>query len=252
MGVGAVFISTLAVTKLPEPTSPPETQEALLTLTLQPIVSFIILGSILVRKSSFQYACSEDFSPILDGLSIPLFTLSHRIGTHMLSVRQTLSSMPVPDWLYNVRRADDPPVSKANDVETGKGASVHTLTMVNECIEGGLASVEDLASIAAPTLVVNDTYNIYEGATPKEKPSTVSVNLFDADNLLTARQSTLNIANTHMNELGSVEGVQTSQVVRSPVEPVMGHLSPVSRSRTGGGENNIRSWSPTLAPGSRT
>jgi hypothetical protein len=50
MGVGAVFISTLAVTKLPDPASPPQTQEDLLALTLQPIVSFVVLCSIFTRE----------------------------------------------------------------------------------------------------------------------------------------------------------------------------------------------------------
>jgi hypothetical protein len=61
------------------------------------------------------------------------------------------------------------------------------MTIVNEGNEGGLASVEDdLASIVAPTLVVNDKYNIYEDVTPTEKPSTVSIILFASENMLTA------------------------------------------------------------------
>jgi sodium/hydrogen antiporter len=49
MGVGAVFISTLALTRLPEPHDPPQNQQELLAATLQPIVSFVVLGSILIR-----------------------------------------------------------------------------------------------------------------------------------------------------------------------------------------------------------
>lgn len=52
MGVGAIFISTLALTRLPEPQSPPADQSELLAATLQPIVSFVVLCSILIRKSS--------------------------------------------------------------------------------------------------------------------------------------------------------------------------------------------------------
>ena len=51
MGVGAIFISTLALTRLPEPQSPPADQSELLAATLQPIVSFVVLCSILIRKS---------------------------------------------------------------------------------------------------------------------------------------------------------------------------------------------------------
>lgn len=54
MGVGAVFISTLAVTRLPVPHSPPQGQAELLAATLQTIVSFIVLGSIIVRESTMQ------------------------------------------------------------------------------------------------------------------------------------------------------------------------------------------------------
>jgi hypothetical protein len=50
MGVGAIFVSTLAVTRLKEPDGPPKNQEELLAATLQPIVSFVVLGSIIIRK----------------------------------------------------------------------------------------------------------------------------------------------------------------------------------------------------------
>lgn len=49
MGVGAVFVSTLALSKLPTPHSPPENQQEYLAATLQTIVSFVVLGSILIR-----------------------------------------------------------------------------------------------------------------------------------------------------------------------------------------------------------
>ena len=54
MGVGAVFISTLAITRLPEPQEPPENQTELLAACLQPIVSFVVLGSIIMRKMIFS------------------------------------------------------------------------------------------------------------------------------------------------------------------------------------------------------
>ncbi|EJD00215.1 Sodium/hydrogen exchanger [Fomitiporia mediterranea MF3/22] len=52
MGVGAVFISTLAITELPEPSNPPSTQNELLAAMLHPVVSFVVLGSIIVRAFS--------------------------------------------------------------------------------------------------------------------------------------------------------------------------------------------------------
>jgi len=53
MGVGAVFISTLARHRLPVPKDPPLTQQDYLALMLQPIVSFVVLSSIIIRKSLF-------------------------------------------------------------------------------------------------------------------------------------------------------------------------------------------------------
>jgi hypothetical protein len=44
-----VFISTLAIHRLPSPHDPPVTQQDYLTLSLQPIVSFIVLSSIIIR-----------------------------------------------------------------------------------------------------------------------------------------------------------------------------------------------------------
>ncbi|KAK0225802.1 Sodium/hydrogen exchanger [Armillaria fumosa] len=51
--VGAVFISTLALTRLPEPQCPPQPQQELLATMLQPIVSFVVLGSRIIRAKCF-------------------------------------------------------------------------------------------------------------------------------------------------------------------------------------------------------
>lgn len=51
MGVGAIFISTLALTRLPVPSNPPVGQIEILAASLHPIVSFVVLCSILIRKS---------------------------------------------------------------------------------------------------------------------------------------------------------------------------------------------------------
>lgn len=50
MGVGAIFISTLALTELETPQSPPQNQQQLLAAVLQPMVAFVVLGSIIIRK----------------------------------------------------------------------------------------------------------------------------------------------------------------------------------------------------------
>lgn len=51
MGVGAIFISTLARTQLPEPHEEgPIGQAELLSATIQPIVAFLVLASVLCRE----------------------------------------------------------------------------------------------------------------------------------------------------------------------------------------------------------
>jgi hypothetical protein len=50
MGVGAMFISTLALSELKVPQNPPQDQEEYLAATLQIIVSFIVLCSIFIRE----------------------------------------------------------------------------------------------------------------------------------------------------------------------------------------------------------
>ncbi|KAK7460476.1 hypothetical protein VKT23_009197 [Stygiomarasmius scandens] len=55
MGVGAIFVSTLAVIRLPEPNYPPQTQTEIIASVLQPIVSFVVLGSIIIRKSMIPF-----------------------------------------------------------------------------------------------------------------------------------------------------------------------------------------------------
>jgi hypothetical protein len=50
MGVGAIFISALALHKLPVPRDPPENEEELLAASLELIVAFVVLGSIFIRE----------------------------------------------------------------------------------------------------------------------------------------------------------------------------------------------------------
>ncbi|KAG1867350.1 Cation/H+ exchanger [Suillus subluteus] len=70
----AVFVSALALTRLPTPENPPADQAQYLAATIQPIVSFVVLGSIIVH-----------------GLSIPFFNVSRiaRSRTTSLSKAST-------------------------------------------------------------------------------------------------------------------------------------------------------------------
>ena len=55
MGVSAVFVSALALTRLPAPADPPANQGQLLAVMIEPLVSFIVLGSIIVRTYSLSF-----------------------------------------------------------------------------------------------------------------------------------------------------------------------------------------------------
>ncbi|KAJ8523184.1 hypothetical protein ONZ45_g326 [Pleurotus djamor] len=86
MGVGAIFVSTLALTRLPEPQDPPQGQAELLAVVIHPIVSFVVLVSIIIH-----------------GLSIPFFSLGRR-ATRTLSISTTFTRSNGPDWLIWTRR----------------------------------------------------------------------------------------------------------------------------------------------------
>ncbi|KAI0351031.1 hypothetical protein OH77DRAFT_1430241 [Trametes cingulata] len=111
MGVGAIFVSTLAVTELPAPQSPPQSQAEILSATLQTIVSFVVLGSIIIH-----------------GLSIPFFSFGRNVRSRTVSLTRTWTArngQQAPDWLLWARRTPagstrpGTPVSEARDVERG-------------------------------------------------------------------------------------------------------------------------------------
>lgn len=89
MGIGAIFISTLAVERLPHPHEPPQNQAELLAASIQPIVAFMVLCSILVH-----------------GLSIPFFSLGRRVHSvrREWSRRSTLDTNAAPEWANQTRR----------------------------------------------------------------------------------------------------------------------------------------------------
>lgn len=118
--IGAIFISTLAASKLPEPVYPPPTQVDLLAGTIQPIVHFFVLCSVLVH-----------------GLSIPFFSLGRRVHsisrTHSIMLTRTETRMsglsrdtrrPEPAWLSGVNRIIPGQVIRINrdDDDLEKGA----------------------------------------------------------------------------------------------------------------------------------
>ncbi|KAJ7174168.1 Sodium/hydrogen exchanger family-domain-containing protein [Mycena crocata] len=109
IGVGAVFISTLATEVLQEsPLAEHDEQVALLTKTIQPICAFMVLCSISIH-----------------GLSIPAFSLGRRVHSvsRTWSRHTTATHAPQPDWMDNVRHAGGGVVvnrdPRLGDVEEG-------------------------------------------------------------------------------------------------------------------------------------
>lgn len=119
-------MSALALTRLPTPEDPPANQAQYLAAVIQPIVSFIVLGSIIVRKychgsvlvfvANLQGICT-------DGLSIPFFNMGRGVHSHTVSLTMTWTSRnraTVPDWVLWARRAPDVVESAVDeDVEQG-------------------------------------------------------------------------------------------------------------------------------------
>ncbi|GBE81584.1 Probable Na(+)/H(+) antiporter [Sparassis crispa] len=135
MGVGAVFISTNAVLRLPEPESPPQGQAQLLAATLQPIVSFIVLGSIIIH-----------------GLSIPFFSFGRSVGSRTITLTRTWTSRgpAAPDWLLWARRVPGPELSNSDtfsraDPEQGVET---TVTSEDGKAHPSIKTYEDAASIS--------------------------------------------------------------------------------------------------------
>ena len=87
IGIGGVFISTLAAQKLPTPSNPPANQTEMLAATIQPIVAFMVLCSIIIH-----------------GLSIPSFSLGRRVHT----VSRTWSRHAPAEWINQARRVENP------------------------------------------------------------------------------------------------------------------------------------------------
>ncbi|EMD40247.1 hypothetical protein CERSUDRAFT_112439 [Gelatoporia subvermispora B] len=114
MGIGAVFISTLAAGQLPAPSTPPQGQTELLAASIQPIVAFMVLCSIAVH-----------------GLSIPFFSLGRRVHSvsRTWSRHDTFgtlgrrSSLSLPEWTTHTRRVvrgEDIVINRdVNDLERG-------------------------------------------------------------------------------------------------------------------------------------
>jgi len=145
MGVGAVFISTMALEYLPHPHDPPIGQNERLAAVLQPVVFFVVLGSILIH-----------------GLSIPFLTLGKKVRTMSVS---TWSRNPTgenggqPEWTTLTRR-----VFSGDEVVINKDVVV---TPSN--LERGQQLSRVATSVKSSAITPSATTPMHSGmATPKE------------------------------------------------------------------------------------
>jgi hypothetical protein len=113
MGVGAIFISSLALSKLPTPQDPPADQKELLAAVIPSIIPFVVLGSIIIRKDQLVYLQLLELISYStpDGLSIPFLSVGKRVHSRSVSMTQTRthrSANNQPDWITSVRRVAAP------------------------------------------------------------------------------------------------------------------------------------------------
>ena len=156
MGVGAMFISTLALHQLPTPSNPPKTQQDILALSIHPIVSFVVLSSIIVRASIVNHFFLSFYLIILlDGLSIPFFNLGKNVS-RSVSLTTTLTSSRSrfqPVWLLNINRIVATFQEPMSEVPIG---AVHEVA-------------SPVASTNTPTIVSSQTPDIESGSVVDKK-----------------------------------------------------------------------------------
>ena len=109
MGVGAIYVQQFALEKLGgEPKGTLDTQADFLAASIQPIVSFVVLGSIIVRAYHALSTCVSRTDMLVDGLSIPFFSFSRNLSRSLTITRsqtdQSHRATRTPDWLLGARR----------------------------------------------------------------------------------------------------------------------------------------------------
>ncbi|KAI0666661.1 Sodium/hydrogen exchanger family-domain-containing protein, partial [Trametes maxima] len=182
MGVGAIFVSTLAVTELPTPQSPPQNQAEILSATLQTIVSFVVLGSIIIH-----------------GLSIPFFSLGRNVHTRTLSLTYTWTSRNAahsPDWLLWARRTPGGTqpgtvVDESRDVERGQDQKVDPtgLTEPRVISQDEAAKADTQPPELGPAAMISDA-TAPSAATDGSSTHAKSSSTQDVEEVSTGRSST--------------------------------------------------------------
>ncbi|KAH7918314.1 hypothetical protein BV22DRAFT_1041837 [Leucogyrophana mollusca] len=165
MGVSAVFVSALALTRLPAPQSPPADQAELLAATIQIIVSFVVLGSIVIH-----------------GLSIPFFSFGRGVHSRTVSLSYTWTSRTrmTPDWVLWARRPEvGVSESMVADVETGTRN-----TVVKSGVSSPVDAVVDHVGIAER----EDEYPSLSRRRSPEAVRRLSVDVVEAENAIGIRE----------------------------------------------------------------
>ena len=127
MGVGAIFIATLGRTLMPdEVNEPPQTSNDVLALTIQPIVYFFVLCSIIVH-----------------GFTIPFFAFGKNARRRAHTLTRTWSRNPSmrddePSWMSRVRRVKtgEDIVINTDDISADK-MSAQQLALIGRGAIGG-------------------------------------------------------------------------------------------------------------------
>jgi NhaP-type Na+/H+ or K+/H+ antiporter len=156
IGIGAVFISTLAVEVLHGAHEGDNPQVVLLQATIQPIVAFMVLCSITIH-----------------GLSIPSFSLGRRVHSvsRTWSRRDTQTSAP-PDWTTHTRmvtRGEDIVINRdVGDLERGDADSV-----VLEKVGSGESTPTDEVEKLGSSGISDDT-KVHRPESPRQPQKAIS------------------------------------------------------------------------------
>ncbi|KAF6761181.1 Sodium/hydrogen exchanger family-domain-containing protein [Ephemerocybe angulata] len=217
MGVGAVFISTLAIHKLGEPHVALETQRDVLTRSLEPIVAFVVLASIIIH-----------------GLSIPFFNLGRNVSrTVSIQVTATATSVRsrhlAPEWLHHINRyvvgtqpASNTPemtVVPPNDVENNavkaeKMSAIPSLESLSKTYSGQAGPSSPRAvnvsteELMVPNLMVNDDSELF-----RRRPTSANSETYAHSNSSTMKDE---VPSTDTGELVEIDVAVPPKSVHFP------------------------------------
>lgn len=164
MGVSAVFVSALARTRLPAPANPPENQAQLLAAVIQPIVSFVVLGSVVVREffSGLSIGNRSDMGTFTtDGLSIPSFNLGRGVRLSLsFTWTRTRTGPSIPDWVLYARRTESNTSTPTADADVERG--VETSRMTDTVLEVGPDQMNNDSPSPSPAEAATPDYAVEE------------------------------------------------------------------------------------------